>query len=106
MDFIWRVIESHGLCNSKSKPPVKCFTSLLDGGVMLNGYYRDGVVFINTDLAPSGTADVGQLSERLLKVALEEVAHFVTQATDNSRDFQNYLVDVAIKLIREKEAAK
>jgi hypothetical protein len=29
---------------------------------------------------------------------LEEVAHYVTEATDNSRDFQNYLLDVAVKL--------
>ena len=38
------------------------------------------------------------LSHRLLVVALEEVAHFVTEATDNSRDFQNFLLDVAVKL--------
>ena len=37
---------------------MKCFTSILDGGMMLNGYYRDGVVFINADLAPR-SADVG-----------------------------------------------
>jgi hypothetical protein len=63
--------------------------------------YRDGVVFINSDLAPTSAADVLLLSERLLKVGLEEIAHGVTGATD--RDFQNYLLDLAIKLIREKE---
>jgi hypothetical protein len=102
VDFIWQVIESHGLNNDKTKPPVKCFTSILDGGVMLNGYYRDGTVFINADLAPAGPSDVGQLPDRLLHVALEELAHFVTGATDNSRDFQNYLLDVAIKLARQE----
>ena len=67
------------------------------------GYCRDGVVFINSDLAPTGVTDVLSLSDRLLKVALEEVAHYVTGATDNSRDFQNYLLDLAIKMIREKK---
>ena len=100
VDFVWLIIERHGLNNGKDKPPVKCFTSILDGGDMLNGYYRDGTVFINSDLAPTGTADVGSLSARLLHVALEEVAHYVTGATDNSRDFQNYLLDVAVKLMR------
>jgi hypothetical protein len=46
-----------------------------------------------------------QLTAPLL-ATLEEAAHYVTLATDNSRDFQNYLLDVAIKLIREKEVVK
>jgi hypothetical protein len=102
VDFVWRTIETSGLNNAKAKPPVQCFTSLLDGGTMLNGYYRDGIVFVNADLAPSGTADVESLSARLLHVALEEIAHYVTGATDNSRDFQNYLLDLAVKLSRAK----
>ena len=69
---------------------------------MLNGYYRDGVVFINADLAGSGSVVAGRqaLSDRLVQVALEEVAHYVTGATDNSRDFQNFLLDLAVKLSR------
>jgi len=100
VDFVWNVIKQHGLDNGKSKPPVRCFSSILDGGVMLNGYYRDGVVFINGDLAPAGVADVDQLSNRLLKVALEECSHFTTGATDNSRDFQDYLLELAVKVSR------
>jgi major membrane immunogen (membrane-anchored lipoprotein) len=98
-------VQSCGLDNGKDKPPVKCFTSILDAGVMLNGYYRDGVVYITADLAPAGVADVAQLSDRLLKVAMEEVAHYVTGATDNSRDFQDYLLDLAVKLSRARVAA-
>lgn len=101
VDFVWSVIERHGLDNGKDKPPVRCFTSILDGGVMLNGYYRDGVIFINGDLAPEGVVDVGRLSNRLLKVALEECSHFTTGATDNSRDFQDYLLELAVKVSRE-----
>jgi hypothetical protein len=71
VDFVWRTIESCGLNNAKAKPPVKCFTSILDGGVMLSGYYRDGTVFINGDLAPSGIADVESLSDRLLSDTVE-----------------------------------
>lgn len=97
VDTVWDWLEGHDLTNGKTKPPVKCFTSILDAGVMLNGYYRDGVVFINADLA-EGT------SNRLLKVALEELAHYVTGATDNSRDFQNFLLDLAVKLGRREKA--
>jgi hypothetical protein len=100
VDFVWAIIEQHSLTNGKDKPPVRCFTSILDGGVMLNGYFRDGVVYINADLAQAGTIDHGMLSHRLIKVALEEVAHYVTGATDNSRDFQDYLLELAVKLAR------
>jgi len=51
-------------------------------------------------LAPAGVGDVAQLSDRLLKVALEEVAHYTTGATDNSRDFQDYLLDLVVKVSR------
>lgn len=102
VDFVWSVIERHGLDNGKAKPPVRCFTSILDGGVMLNGNYRDGVVFINSDLAPAGAVEVCNLSNRLLKVALEECSHFSTGATDNSRDFQVYLLELAVKMNRAR----
>lgn len=106
VDLVWELIEEVGLSNSKAKPPVKCFTSILDGGVMLNGYYRNGEVFINADLAGHGSEAAGRtaLSNRLVKVALEEVAHYVTGATDNSRDFQDFLLELVVKLARQGNA--
>ena len=104
VDLVWEWIKEAGLTNGKSKPPVKCFTSILDGGTMLNGYYRNGEVFINADLAGGASEFAGPdaLSNRLLKVAMEELAHFVTDATDNSRDFQDYLLELAVKLARSQ----
>ena len=72
---------------------------------MLNGYYRDEVVYINRDLGHSGSVAGGceALSDRLVKVALEEIAHYATNgATDNSRDFQDYVLEVAVKLARKR----
>ena len=105
VDLVWELFTEIGLTNGKEKPPVRSFTSILDGGTMLNGYYRDGVVFINRDLAGDASAVAGRqaLSDRLLKVSLEEVAHFVTGATDNSRDFQDFVLEVAVKLVRKCE---
>lgn len=95
VETVWEWIEEANLTNDKPRPPVKCFSSIMDAGVVLNGYYRDGVVYINADLAEG-------VSNRLMKVALEEVAHYVTGATDNSRDFQDYLLDLAVKLGRSR----
>jgi hypothetical protein len=33
-----------------------------------------------------------------LQTALEEVAHYVTGATDMSRDFQNFLIQVIVEI--------
>jgi hypothetical protein len=109
VDLVWEWIVEAGLTNGKSKPPVKCFTSILDGGTMLNGYYRNGEVFINADLAGTSSELAGPdvLSNRLLKVAMEELAHFVTNgATDNSRDFQDYLLELAVKVARKRRSKK
>ena len=104
VDFVWGRLEEVGLTNGKRKPPVRTFTSILDGGTMLNGFYREGIVYLHRDL---GSASVGSgqqaLSDRLVKVALEELSHYVTNATDNSRDFQDYLLEVAVKLARRGE---
>ena len=108
VDYLWDLLEEVGLTNGKEKPPIKCFTSILDGGVMLNGYYKDGTVFLHEDLG--GTASIAggreALSDRLLKVSLEEICHWVTGSTDNSRDFQNYLLDLAVKLGRKLEKSE
>jgi hypothetical protein len=106
VDFVWRLIAETGLTNGKQKPEVRSFTSILDAGVMLNGYYRDEIVYINRDLGDFGSLVGGSnsLSDRLIKVALEEIAHYATNgATDNSRDFQDYVLEVATRLARRDE---
>ncbi len=103
VDYVWDLIEEVGLTNGKNKPEVQSFSSILDAGVMLNGYYRDGIVYINRDLAGDAFLVAGSsaISNRLLKVALEEVAHYATNgAKDNSRDFQDYAFEVAVRLAR------
>lgn len=106
VDYVWSQIDEIGLTNGKGKPVVRSFHSILDAGTMLNGYYRDEVVYIHRDLGNAGSVAGGSdaLSDRLLKVALEEVAHYATNgATDNSRDFQDYVLEVAVKLARRGE---
>lgn len=105
VDLVWERLEEIGLTNGKQKPPVRSFHSILDGGTMLNGFYREGIVYLHRDVGGSGSVVGGRqaLSDRLVKVALEETAHFVTGATDNSRDFQDYLLEVAVKLARRGE---
>ena len=87
---VWNVLETFQLTNGKAMPGVKGFYSILDGGAQLWGYWMPGSteVCIHKDLT----------GPMLLKCALEEVAHYVTEATDNSRDFQDFLMRVIIAM--------
>ena len=94
VDEVWDVIVSMGMQNGKEKPPVKAFMSIMDAGMdagaQRRGEYRDGTVLLHTDLA------AGPL---LKKVALEELAHHVTGATDMSRDLQDWLFRLVVAIV-------
>lgn len=76
VELVWELLQQVRLTNGKEKPVVKCFSSILDGGTMLNGYFRNGEVFINADLAGSASVVAGRdaLSNRLLKVCWKKLS--------------------------------
>lgn len=96
VDWIWDIAGRHNMLNGKQKPAASCFTKIMDGGSQTLGFYRDNTVFVNTDIA-------GGRSQQLLVTVVEEVAHHVTGATDNSRDFQDYLLNLLVKVALEKQ---
>jgi len=105
VEWIWSVAEKHGMLNGKQFPKVAAFTKIMDAGSQTLGFYRDGTVYINTDLAGGNVetsvaagATATSLSQQLLVTATEEVVHHITGATDNSRDFQDYLLNLLVKL--------
>lgn len=92
VDSVWNWLEQVQMTQGKTKPQVKCFRTIMQAGGKLCGYYHDGVVYLNEDAAS------GDLNKELLHTALEEVVHYITGATDMSRDFQNYLLQVIVEL--------
>lgn len=105
VEFAWDLVVRHGLTNGRSKPKVKTFRKIMDGGGQTLGFYRDNVVYLNQDIAGSGSLSLGwhSLTQQLQVTALEEVSHHVTGATDNSRDFQDFLLNLIV--YQAKEAA-
>jgi hypothetical protein len=89
VETVWSWCEVAGMTNGKPKPKVSCFKQLMDAEGECLGYY-DGTdtVYLRDDLG-------GKLA---LKTAIEEVAHYITGATDNSRDFQNFAFDMIVEL--------
>lgn len=86
VDFVWNKISDLGLTNNKARPDVKVFSKIMIENCQILGLYQDGVVLFNKDIAP----DEKYTSIQLLQTAIEKIAHHITGATDNSRDFQDF----------------
>lgn len=102
VDFVWMIAEIFNQTGGKDKPPVQSFRGIMDAESVTQGFYRDGVVYLNVSVAKEGE-EVPQehFSDELLATAIEEVAHYVTEATDNSRDFQEWFIQLSIKAARQ-----
>lgn len=90
LERMWGLIWQLGLTNDKDKPTVKSFYSIMDAGAQTFGYYipGDSVIYLHKDLG-------GELID---KVTCEELSHYISGASDNSRDFQDYLFRIIMKM--------
>ena len=97
LDWVWERICLAGMDDSKAKPEIRCFRKTMSGGVVVQGFLRDGVVFINEDLA-SGT------SVELRQTVLEEAAHYLSGSRDCTRDMQDWAFKFAVRMAMAGEA--
>lgn len=88
---VWSWIEAANMTNHRHCPDIKGFDELTDGESECTGYYRAGgdTIWIRND----------QGGKQLLETVLEEVTHYVTGATDCSRDFQNFLMRMIVRVL-------
>ncbi|RJQ25011.1 hypothetical protein C4577_06410 [Candidatus Parcubacteria bacterium] len=93
LDKVWNLLTKVNMTKDKPKPPVMAFTEVMNGESYRLGYYdpKEAKVFIHTEIG------VGQ-SAMLLGTMLEEVVHHVTGSGDMSRDLQNYLFMLVVKM--------
>ena len=91
LDWVWELVDLAGMSDSKAKPPIRCYRKVMDGGTVVRGFLRDGVVYINEDLA-TGT------SVELRQTVLEEVAHYLTGSGDCTRDLQDWAFKFAVRV--------
>lgn len=90
VDKVWSMLGDMDMLNGREKPPVKAFTSIMSGESQTFAMWKDGTVWFHTDLSA--------MSPLLLKAALEEVVHCVSGAGDMSRDIQDYLFRLVVKM--------
>ena len=101
VEFAWSLLEKKA--NGKKMPEVKTFKKL--SGEPQLGYYKNGVIYINQDIAGNGSLSLGWhgLTNQLLVTALEAAIAYVVES-DNlySRDFRNLTLDLVAELAKEK----
>ena len=91
LDWVWEQVDRAGMTDGKAKPPIRCFRKVMSGGVVTRGFLRDGIVYVNEDLA-TGT------SVELRQTVLEEVAHYLTGSKDETRDLQDWAFKFAVRV--------
>jgi hypothetical protein len=102
VDFMWDMIEKYHVQNGREKPDTKEFRKIMSFGSQTLGYYRQNNVYINQDIVGQAAHnDRTTLNQQLLVTALEEITHHVTGSTDNSRDFQDFLLNLVVYMAKD-----
>ena len=70
LDWVWDRIVMAGMDDGKARPPIRCFRKVMNGGVVVRGFLRDGIVYINEDLRRGPASNCGRLYWRSLPTIL------------------------------------
>ena len=97
LDWVWERVNQAGMDDSKAKPRIRCFRKVMNGGAVVHGFLRDGVVYINEDLAVGTSVELRQ-------TVLEEVAHYLSGSRDCTRDMQDWAFKLAVRVAMAGEA--
>jgi hypothetical protein len=89
---VWGWLEKYNLTGGVEKPAVGCFRDVMNAGSRLLGFCDEHGVYLADDQA-------GTRSKPLLKTALEESIHWVTKATDGSRDLQDFAFRMIVEIL-------
>ncbi|MGA2258842.1 MAG: hypothetical protein ABSG53_29595 [Thermoguttaceae bacterium] len=91
LDWVWDRVNHAGMDDGKARPPIRCFRKVMDGGTVVHGFLRDGVVYVNEDLAVGACVELRQ-------TVLEEVAHYLSGSRDCTRDLQDWAFKLAVRV--------
>lgn len=88
-DKVWEWALAFDLTNNKAKPEIMGFNYQMKAESMVRGYQSGDTIYINNEI-DSDSID-------MMKTVVEEIAHYITGATDMSRDFQEFLITWIVK---------
>ena len=86
-DEVWEWLVDVNLTNEHPKPEIKLFSKVIENGKpMQMGYQMGACIFINKDFQENR------------QTYLEEIAHYVTGASDGTREFQEFSFQFATRM--------
>jgi hypothetical protein len=91
LNWVWHRVDQAGMVSGKTIPPIRCFRKIMNGGAVIQGFLRDGVVYVNEDLAVGTSVELRQ-------TVMEEVAHYLSGSRDCTRDMQDWAFKLAVKV--------
>lgn len=83
---VWKKLEKLGLTNGKPAPKLRMFAKPMTSGSTVGGYRDGDRIFIERNYVTA-------------KVMIEEIGHYVTDAGDCTRDFQDWAFNLSGCLI-------
>ncbi len=95
---VWDILVNIDATKGEKYPLIRSYTEHNTGNGNTLGLWKPidgGTVYINNCLL-SGD----EISPELFAVCIEELAHHITKATDNSRGFQEFFIQTLTKVIR------
>lgn len=84
----WGWVEQARMTDGKPFPEVRCFSCPMKEGREIHGYQKGDTVYLNLDFDTNEQA------------ALEELAHYITGAKDETRDFQDWAFRLATRIAK------
>lgn len=95
-ECIWQTLDDINMLYGRQKPELCCFQQLNSSASITMGLWHEGKIYVNIDFADA-------MNNSLYDIVLEEVAHHVTQATDGSREFANYLIAITREMVKRNK---
>lgn len=90
--LLWEKIVAAGMHANKDMPIVQCFRTIMSGGSQCLGFQRGNTVYVSESIAKG-------MSKELQQTMLEEIAHYITGALDETRDLQDWAFGAAIAFL-------
>lgn len=88
-DDVWNKLDRFNT-TKKPKPRYKTFKQFQKSEEKIHGKVKDDVIYINEDV-------LGSIEEE--KTLIEEFAHYLSEQKDETRSFQNFLIDIIHEVI-------